>query len=271
VSTPGVHLRADDKTETSHLARHCNEFAADMKHRRPSQFGFWAVLPLPDVQSSLDEIDFALSNLFPDGFAVKTNYFGTYLGDKSLDPVFDELNNRKSIVFIHPTTPCLPSGQCAAPLTTSYPAPMFEFFFDTARAVINLFLSGTISRCPNITWVVPHLGGALPPLINRFATIGGRLPNLLEPQISPAWVRERLNTQFFFDSAGFPLPQQLQGLLQHVTVDRILYGSDFPFTPVNMVQMLAEEYDRYLPEIFTKRREQEALCKDNALALLSKM
>jgi hypothetical protein len=43
-----------------------------------------------------------------------------------------------------------------------------EFLFDTARIVVNLFLSGTIKRYSNINFIFPHACGALPPLLSRF-------------------------------------------------------------------------------------------------------
>jgi len=271
ITSPGTHLKAGDDELGRKTARYCNEFAAEMKNRRPEQFGFWASLPLPDVQGTLDEIAYSFDQLDANGVTVETNHHGKYLGHKDFDPVFDELNRRKSTVFIHPTTPCMISGDKAIPLP-DFPRPMFEFLFDTARAVINLFLSGTVGRCPNITFIVPHVGGTLPPLINRFSTI----PSLLglsntDQQVNPAWVRERLNSQFYFDTAGWAFPEQIKGLLPFVTVDRILYGSDFPYTPLKGVVALSEDHDRYLSEEFPEEDKQKALCSTNAIRLLKQM
>jgi len=267
ITSPGTHLKAGDDKLARTVTRHCNDFASDLKKRRPNQFGFFASLPLPDVKGCLEEIPYAFDQLNADGVAVETNHHGTYLGDKSLDPVFDELNRRKAIVFIHPTTPCMPSGSPAVPVT-AYPRPMFEFLFDTARAVINLFLSGTVSRCPDITFIVPHMGGTFPPLINRFSNVGPilNLPGL-DPKVNPAWVKERLNRQFYFDTAGWAFPEQIRGLLQYITVERILYGSDFPFTPLKAVTALSEEHDQYLHEVFPQKQDQDALCSGNAAKL----
>ncbi|EXJ79839.1 hypothetical protein A1O3_08124 [Capronia epimyces CBS 606.96] len=271
ISSPGTHLKAGDNALARKVTRYVNEFGADLKRRRPDQFGFFASLPLADVQGCLEEIPYALDELNADGFVVLTNFHGSYLGHKDFDPIFDELNRRKAIVFMHPTTPCLPHGGAAATPLADFPRPMFEFLFDTARAVINLFLSGTVGRCPNITFLVPHVGGAFPPLINRFASVGPAL-NLpgLDPKVTPTWVKERLNQQFYFDTAGWALPEQIKGLLQYVTVDRMLYGSDFPFTPLQTVAPLSLEHDQYLPEVFPDQEEREKLCSKNALKLLNR-
>ena len=269
ISSPGTHLKAGDTALARKVTRYVNEFGADVKKRRPDQFGLFASLPLEDVEGCLEEIPHALDNLNADGFVVMTNFHGSYLGHKDFDPIFDELNRRKAIVFMHPTTPCLPSGTAATPLP-DFPRPMFEFLFDTARAVINLFLSGTVSRCPNITFLVPHVGGTFPPLINRFANIGPLL-NLpgIDPSVSPAWVKEKLNTQFYFDTAGWAFPEMTKGLLNYVTVDRMLYGSDYPFTRLNAVEALSHEHDQFLPEVFPDDEDRQKLCSRNAVKLFS--
>ena len=269
ISTPGTHLVANDNTLARSLARATNEYAADLKKRRSHQFGFFASLPSPDVEGCLLEIPYAFDTLNCDGVVFMTNAHGTYLGDKSLDPVFDELNRRHATVFMHPTTPCMPGTHEAAVPVTLFPRSTYEFFFDTCRAVINLFASGTVSRCPNITFIVPHMGGAFPPLINRFSRVGPLLglPGI-DPKLSPEWVKERMNTQFYFDTAGWPFTEQIRGLLEYVSVDRMLYGSDFPWTPLGPVVSLSEDHDKHLSEVFKKEEDREKLCRGNARKLL---
>jgi 6-methylsalicylate decarboxylase len=269
ISSPGVHLAPNNDTLARNLARSCNEFAADLKKRRPDQFGFFAVLPAPDVEGCLAEIPYAFEELHCDGVKFLTNTHGVYLGDKKLDPVFEELNRRHATVFMHPTTPCMPGTHEAAVPVTLFPRSTYEFFFDTCRAVINLFASGTVSRCPNITFIVPHMGGAFPPLINRFSRVGPLLglPGI-DPKLSPEFVKERLNTQFYFDTAGWPFTEQIKGLLEYVSVDRMLYGSDFPWTPLAPVISLSEDNDKYLSQIFPDKGDQEKLNKKNAMRLL---
>jgi predicted TIM-barrel fold metal-dependent hydrolase len=148
---------------------------------------------------------------------------------------------------------------------------MFEFLFDTARAVINLSLSGTVSRCPNITWIVPHCGGVFPPLINRFSSIAPIVGSTgVDPRLNPKWVKQQLNTRFYFDTAGFTFPEMMKGLLEYVTVDRILYGSDFPFTGLKHVEILSEQHDENLPDVFPDEEDREKVNRKNALQLFAK-
>jgi predicted TIM-barrel fold metal-dependent hydrolase len=238
---------------------------------RPQQFGFWAAIPLPDVAGALEEISYALGNLNADGFALETNHHGTYLGDPAFDAVFNELNRRKSTVLIHPTTICMQHTDkriyTTVTMLPQFPNPMFEFMFDTSRALINLFLSGTISRCPNITFVIPHAGGTLPPIIERFCNFATDILGL-EVDISSEVIKETFARQFYFDLAGFPFPDQIWGLLRFVGPERLLYGSDYPFTPGQGVIALAEKTRAGLEETFPDEEVREGIYIRNARRLL---
>jgi 6-methylsalicylate decarboxylase len=214
ISSPGTFLIPNDSAAARKLSRECNDFAAELISRRPKQFGFWASLPLPDIDGSLEEIAYALDELKADGVTLHTNSHGIYLGDKTFDPIFNELNRRKANVFIHPTTPCINHGQTPAAPLPQYPSPMCEFLFDTARIVINLFISGTIARCPDITFIIPHAGGTLPPLIERFTAFTSIIPSAQELKLSSEVVKETFGKQFYFDLAGMPFPDQIHGAFE---------------------------------------------------------
>jgi predicted TIM-barrel fold metal-dependent hydrolase len=168
VSSPGVHFGNDDAARR--LARSLNEFGARTVQDHSGRFGTFASLPLPNIDATLEEIRYALDVLKVDGFVILTNFGGIYLGDLKFDPIFDELNRRNAIVFIHPTSPA-----CWEHIALGFPRPMIEFPFDTTRAVTNLVVSGTLERCPNVRIIVPHAGGTLPFLARRIDGMVSRL------------------------------------------------------------------------------------------------
>jgi 6-methylsalicylate decarboxylase len=230
ISSPGVLLTADDH-QAARLARLVNEAAAEISRAHPDRFGFVATLPLPDVDASLAELDRSAGELSAGGVVLLTNYRGCYLGDPRFDPVFDELHRRGSVVILHPTAPC--GGSSVAP---GYPPPLLEFIFETTRAVVNLALTRTVDRFPGIRLVVPHGGAALPVLVDRVDRVGAALDR--------AAGRDRLDVRdvlrrMHYDVAGGTPDGLLPGLLSMVGPDRLLYGSDYPFTPGSRVLELA--------------------------------
>jgi predicted TIM-barrel fold metal-dependent hydrolase len=282
ISSPGTHLTPGDSAARKQLTRECNAYAADLKKQHPDKFGFWASLPLPSVDDTLEEIEKAVEEGC-DGFGLMTNYHGVYVGHVSFDPVFAKLNELGATVFIHPTTPCI--AHAAAPNTTapstvtkalpfgnSIPVPIFEFLFDTSRAVVNLFYSGTINRSPNIKFIIPHVGGTLPPLLTRFTTFAGLAEGAVT--IDRAVVRRQIEEQFYFDMAGTIFDDdsgrgQLKAFVKgfDISYQKLLYGSDFPFTNTQLAVTLAETMKGGLEQLFDER-EREAIYKKNAERLL---
>jgi 6-methylsalicylate decarboxylase len=232
VSSPGVHFGNDDAARG--LARSVNEFAARNAQDHRGRFGTFASLPLPNIDAALEEIGYALDVLKVDGFVMLTNLGGIYLGDAKFDPVFDELNRRKAIVFIHPTSP-----PCWEHIALGFPRPMIEFPFDSTRAVTNLAMSGTLERSPNVQIIVPHAGGTLPFLARRIAAMA----SLTNPagKRSPTGGFIAALQRLFYDTAGSSGDNAITSLLTLVDLSRMLYGSDYPFTPETMVEAMIEE------------------------------
>ncbi|KAL4791093.1 hypothetical protein BDV19DRAFT_393457 [Aspergillus venezuelensis] len=276
LSSPGVHLVPGDDKLACEISREVNIAGSNIKKAHPDRFGLFVTLPLPDVECSLEELAYAFDHLDADGVGLLTNADGYYLGDERYEPLWAELDRRRVVIFIHPTTGCILSSTSAHPNSvhtpaaplTQYPNPIFEFFFDTTRAIINLFYTGTIARYPNIRYIVPHAGAALPPLIERFAT--SRSLAQVDESVSPDFVKERLRQQFSFDLAGFPFPDQLHGLMPFVGKDQILYGSDYPFTNISAAQRLAAIMEEYLPEIFATEGERRMVYSQNAERLFQR-
>ena len=78
LSTPGVWF--GDPREACEIARRSNEYAAGLVQRFPGRFGLFASLPLPTIEGSLRELDYALDTLGADGIGLLTSYGDAWLG-----------------------------------------------------------------------------------------------------------------------------------------------------------------------------------------------
>jgi len=219
VSTPGVHLGDSEKARS--LARRCNEFAAELVHDRPDRFASFACIPLPDIDASLEQLSYALDVLRLDGLVLFTNSMGVYLGDATLEPVFEELERRKSVVFVHPN----PSPDAAAH-SLGLPDNLLDFPTDTNRAVAQMHYTNRFARTPNVKYIFSHAGGSIPYLAARFAIIdemgfiaGGEQRGIAADMFR----RMHWDTALSTSDAVFRMLRDVAG------IDQVLFGTDFPY------------------------------------------
>ncbi len=168
IAFPGM-LPLGRGTQNHSLARGWNEYGAKLGQDHPGRFGLFASLPFPDVEATLAEIDYALDSLNADGFGISTSYGDLWLGDEQLWPMYDHLNSRAAVLFVHPwDAPC-----CMPNTLTYYRGKMhgswIEWPMNTARAIMSLIVSGTLRKFPDIRFIFSHGGGVMPLLVDRVA------------------------------------------------------------------------------------------------------
>jgi predicted TIM-barrel fold metal-dependent hydrolase len=238
------------------LARLCNDYCAQLMRDHPGRFGLFAgVPPLSDTEGALKEIDYAYGTLKADGITVMTSYADQWLGDAAFVPVWDELNRRQAVVFVHPSIP----GCCNA-LSASGPAGYGELPFDTARAILSLWGTGGLVRWPNIHFIFSHGGGALPMVADR-ADKFGRAAGPGGPPMHDGLVLFR---RLYFDVANAANPIALPATRALAAPDHILFGTDYPYIPI----------DRAVNDLGAaplNPQELRAIERDNAVALIPRL
>lgn len=232
ISSPHISAAPDDKM--LELAEEVNTYAADITQQYSDQIGFFATLPLPLAEESVNTIDKALDDQQALGFTLPTNARGVYLGEERLDPVLEKLNERQATVAIHLNEP----KPAIKAMSEEVPPPLMEFIFDTTRTIIYMSQKNVFSKYPNIKWIVPHCGALLPVIAQRVAMGNKMFGSEKQPDDL-----EQVMKNLYFDLAGKVLPYQLPTLLEMVDPDKIVYGSDAPYTTNQVVSMLANEIE----------------------------
>jgi len=228
VSAPGFAPLEAGATRA--LARWCNEFAATMVTDYPGRFGMFAALPLPGADAAIAEAVYAFDDLHADGVCLLSNYQGRYLGDARFRPLYEELDRRHAVVFVHPTSPVNPVSIEALSLST------LEFTFDTTRAVASLVFSGTLAAFPSIRWILSHAGGTIPWLAGRIDVLSGNNP-AVRAMIPDGFTA--LMSKMYFDCALSANAPQMNLLARLAGRDRLLFGSDYPFGPKAQMESTA--------------------------------
>jgi hypothetical protein len=138
-STPGVWFDAGPEA-AARMVRVCSDYGAEMVQDFPGRFGLFAPLSMLDTDTTLKEIEYAFDVLHADGVGLQSNYGDKWLGHASFKPVWDELNRRKAVVYVHP----LVANCCGNLSVGTFPA-VLEVPHDTTRTITSLLLSGTSS------------------------------------------------------------------------------------------------------------------------------
>jgi 6-methylsalicylate decarboxylase len=219
ISTPGVHF--GDDTAARSLARRVNEYLADLARRRPDRFGALASLPLPDINGSLTEIEYALDVLELDGVSLMTNAGGSYLGDSRFDPIFGDLQGRGAVVFVHPTASPDPIAHALG-----LPDALLDYPVDTSRAISKLHYSNTFARTPDIKYLFSHAGGTIPFVASRFSIVDQM--DVIPGGEERGPIAETLRRLYWDTASAFSDP--VLRLLRSVTgVHNVVFGSDYPY------------------------------------------
>lgn len=242
-----------DQGAANETARLANEEIARAVAADRARFAGLAMLPLPDVDAALAELAHALDAMGLEGVMLLSHVAGTYLGDPAWEPLYAELDRRGAYVFLHPTVPA--NG---APLP--HPGWLYEFPFDTTRALANLIYTGTFERHPNIRWQVAHLGGATSILAHRIASLAAREPD--KAAAAPAGALEYLS-RLYYDTGLASNELAYSATARLAPADHIVFGTDWPYLA------LPEEPGDPAPELgFLPEAERAALERSNVTALV---
>lgn len=252
VSAPGTGPAADER-EAIRIASEVNDFNAELVKDRPDRFGFFATVPMPFVGGSVSEATRALDDLGADGIVLLANANGVYVGQPEQDELFAELDRRGAVVFIHPS-------ELPGPSIPGITAFATDFLLDTTRAAYLLVRNDVRGRYPAIKFILSHAGGFVPYASHRMA-----LGIVADTGRNPLEILEQLST-FYFDTALSATPAALPCLLAFAKPGHVLFGSDWPFAPPEVVQYFTKGLDDH-PGI----ADHAAIDRENAAALFPRL
>ncbi|MBO7936695.1 amidohydrolase [Streptomyces sp. S9] len=234
VSEPGVEYLPTPEARME-MAQKLNDYISEtLVHTRDAKlarrFGGFAMLPLgdlttsDDIENAITEARRAIDELKLDGIGIFSSYAGVYLGDPRLDPLMEALDDLGAMVFIHPVTP-----QHYPDL--GLPPFLYEFTFDTTRALVNMLYKKVYTRYTGIRWLGAHAGGTLPYISYRTSLLYSKTVGLA--QLLGADRLDDTNVLYkrlFVDTALSPAPQSMKSVKELTGVGHILFATDWPFT-----------------------------------------
>ncbi len=219
LSPAAVHAPySSDEAAAVAAARLINDLSAELVSRYPDRFASFVSLPLPHIDASLRELERGMDELGMIGVNLHISALDRSVAEDEFLPLYQEVNRRGGTVFYHPCG----NGICS-PMIMDYG---FGVSVGTSMedAVIGLHLIAKRipHQYPEITFVIPHLGGPLPMLLerldNQYSMAQFDLPE-------PPSVTAR---RFYYDTVGHGSHAALTCAWKAFGADHILPGSDYP-------------------------------------------
>ncbi|OJA18997.1 hypothetical protein AZE42_00331 [Rhizopogon vesiculosus] len=208
---------------------------------------------------SLAEIAFSLDVLGADGVALISCYgdgfSAKYVADDTYDPIWQELNRRRAVVFLH---------GAQTPSSTPYPhpwlgLPISEVPNETYKAAAQLVVSGKKRHFSNVNIILAHLGGSTPFLAARVAA----LSHHMGCPLTPGEIIEDFKS-FYYETALSAHETTLTAMATFVPLDRLLFGTDFPAVSTKTVEWYTENLEGYFAN---KPLDLANVMRNNALML----
>jgi len=246
----------DNSERAKKLIRQMNDYGAKVASDNPKRFGFFAALPMPDVDACIKEIAYTFDTLKCDGVMMFTDTGDKWPGDPLYRPIFDELNRRKAVLFFHPSVP-----KCCRGLIPGTGDTTLEFDFDTTRAIVSLLNNGVLAQCPDIRIIVNHAGAAVPALSGRIKDQVRNKQGASIPGGSAGALEELRKLYFEVAHATFGPP--LAAMMKLAPSTQYLWGTDYPVWPYETT--VGPLYDTPMPPDV-----QYALDRGNAARLFPK-
>ena len=155
--------KAPEDVESAMVHR-INEEGASYCAAYPDRLGLYASLPLPHVDASIREAEYAVTKLGAYGFGLSTSYAGIYLGNSVYDPMMEYMNSIKTVIAVHSS-----AASVEPDVNMNVSVPAMEFMIETTRTFMNMEMYDIFSRYPDIRWIFPHAGAFLSILSDRIS------------------------------------------------------------------------------------------------------
>jgi predicted TIM-barrel fold metal-dependent hydrolase len=234
VHTPGVQNMPG--REGVDFAYRLNKTIANGPMRAyPGRFQAFATLPLQSPQASADELERAVRE---DRFlgAMTNGIIGKkFLDHSDFEPVLARAEALGVPIYLHPGFP----AQEVFDLYYRIDRPGYnednqDYIFsgsgygwhqEVLMQALRMILTGSFDRFPKLKIILGHMGEGLPFYFERILEdLGEVTENSLQKPIGQYFI-----DNFWFTTSAFPRTDLLKLLLKHISIDRLMFATDYPF------------------------------------------
>ena len=224
IHTPffGYHL---DAGQGQALARDVNQEIASTVRDWPQRFAGLATLPMQDVKTAINELEYAVTQLGLKGAELDTQVNGEQWDEPKFLPFFKAAEAMGAVLFFHPQ----PQNNFLKARNPRH--GLFNslgVILDDAIVTATLICGGVLQACPDIRICIAHGGGPACYAMGRLDRGWERQPKEQRTPLPPSAYQKRL----YYDTV-VSSEEALRFLIDQVGADRVVIGSDWPFVPWN--------------------------------------
>lgn len=233
-----------------------NDKMAEVQAKYPDRFVGMAHVP-PFEEGMEEELERAIKVLGLHGVSINTHCRGKYPGDDAYRPLYKKCAELDVPIFIHAAPVLAMHEFITADKATRRFAKPFGRAIDHTLAVLRLLGSGILKDFPTLKFINGHIGGTWFFLSGRFLNPVTQVWDMPE---GPG----RYLGQLYFDTApsGWKA-QHMEVALASIGVGNLVFGSDFPSTTPNSM-----EVNRSLVEgLKASGADKKRIFGDNAMKL----
>lgn len=201
----------------------------------PGRFQAFATLPLQDPQASADELERAVRE---DGFvgAMTNGIIGNkFLDHPDFEPVLARAEALGVPIYLHPAFPREEIFDIYYRIDRpGYNDEYQDYIFsgsgygwhqEVLTQALRMIMTGTFDRFPNLQIIIGHMGEGLPFYFERILEdLGEATENSLQKPLG-----QYFNDNFWITTSAFPRSNLLHLLLEYISVDRVMFATDYPF------------------------------------------
>jgi hypothetical protein len=204
----------------------------------PGRFEAFATLPLQSPEAAADELERAVRE---DGFlgALTNGIIGKkFLDHPDFEPVLARAEALDVPIYIHPGFPPDEVFQIYySTMRPEYKEEYQDYIFsgsgygwhqEVLTQCLRMITYGVFDRFPKLQIIIGHMGEGLPFYYER---IVGDMSEVTEDSLNKPF-EQYFHDNFWYTTSAFFQDELLNLLLKYISVDRVMFATDYPF--VNM-------------------------------------
>jgi aminocarboxymuconate-semialdehyde decarboxylase len=253
LSTPNIFF-ADERRQPE-VARVVNDAYAELAAAHPARFKAFASIPMDAPDLAIEELHRTVNDLKMNGVVLLSNIKGRPLTSPVYRPFFEEANRMKLCIFLHPMIPANASDFSEYVL-----GPLVAFPFDTTLAVARMCFDGLFEELPGIKWIIGHLGGAIPYLMER---LDNGFRDFADCRVKIDRLPSTYLKKLYYDTVTFS-PYTLRMARDLVGAEHMVMGSDYPHLLGSIDRAVSSIEDLQVPDY-----EKQRIFSGTALSILN--